>query len=209
MIERVLAVSSFLFLSISTALAGPLHDAAENGHASQAKQLLARGADANARDENGETALILAALGGYLDVVRVLIDDGNADIHARNKRGLRALHAAAYAGKVRVAELLIENSAWVDDSENFYHATPLILAAEEDQKAAVELLIAHGANVAAEERNGYTSLTQAALRRHWEVARILMQAGAACQPAELMGKSLHEECTKRQWLMTNSGGTRQ
>lgn len=50
----------------------------------------------------------------------------------------------------------------------------------------------------ATERNGYTPLTQAGWRAHWDTAKLLMEAGAVCQKAELVGEPLYKECTKRQ-----------
>lgn len=42
------------------------------------------------RDENGWTALMKATVGGYLDVVRFLVDRG-ADVNAQNESGDTAL----------------------------------------------------------------------------------------------------------------------
>ena len=122
----------------------------------------------------------------------------SAIVHGRNTGGLTALHAAAYGGHVDVVRWLIGRGARVNDSENFYRMTPLHAAAEEDRKPVVELLLAAGAVVEAQERNGYSPLTQAGWREYWETAGVLMSAGATCQPADLVGDWLYAECTKRQ-----------
>jgi ankyrin repeat protein len=93
--------------------------------------------------------------------------------------------------------MLMDHGAKVDDAENFYHMTALHAAAEENHKPVVELLLTRGANVEAEERNGYTPLTQAGWREYWDTAQVLMAAGAACQRAELVGDWLYGECSKR------------
>ena len=118
-------------------------------------------------------------------------------INIRNKGGLTALHAAAYGGHVDVVELLIERGAAVNESKNLYHMSPLHAAAEEGHKEVVELLMAKGADIEAKERNGYTPLTQAGWRQYWDTAGLLMKAGATCQPADLVGDWLFQECTKR------------
>jgi ankyrin repeat protein len=185
-----------LVFGISAALAGPLHDAAKEGDLDQAKQLLDQGAALAEPDQAGEPPLLIAALAGHGDVVALLLDRG-AEVHSRNKGGLTALHAAAYAGHLEVAELLIERGADVNETKNLYHMSPLHAAAEEGHKDVVQLLLDHGAEIEAKERNGYTPLTQAGWRQYWDTAGLLMEAGATCQPADLVGEWLFEECTKR------------
>ncbi len=189
-------IAGFLF-GISVALAGPLHDAAKAGDADKAKQLLDQGAALAEPDPAGEPALLIAALNGHADVVALLLDRG-ADVNVRNKGGLTALHAAAYGGHVEVVELLIERGAAVNEAKNLYHMSPLHAAAEEGHTEVVELLMAKGADIEAKERNGYTPLTQAGWRQYWDTAGLLMKAGATCQPADLVGDWLFQECTKRQ-----------
>jgi ankyrin repeat protein len=185
-----------LLFGVSAAFAGPLHDAAKAGDVDKTKQLLDQGAALAEPDQAGEPVLLIAALNGHADVVALLLDRG-ADINVRNKGGLTALHAAAYGGHVDIVELLIERGAAVNESENLYHMSPLHAAAEEGHAEVVELLMAQGADIEAKERNGYTPLTQAGWRQYWDAAGLLMKAGATCQPAELVGDWLFEECTKR------------
>ena len=59
------------------------------GTAEQVKQALAEGANPNAREDGGDTALMWAALGDKLPVVQALLAAG-ADVNARN-RGVTAL----------------------------------------------------------------------------------------------------------------------
>ena len=179
------------------ALAGPLHDAAKEGDVEKAKQLLDKGAALAELDSAGEPALLIAALAGHVDVVVMLLDRG-ADVQIRNKGGLTALHAAAYGGHLDVAQLLIERGAAVNETKNFYKMSPLHAAAEEGHTDVVALLLSKKADIGAKERNGYTALTQAGWREHWDAANLLMKAGATCQPADLVGEWLFEECTKRQ-----------
>jgi uncharacterized protein len=190
------ATIAALLLGISAAFAGPLHDAAKAGELDKAKQLLDQGVALADPDQAGEPALLIAALAGHADVVALLLDRGT-DVHIRNKGGLTALHAAAFSGHLDVVELLIERGAAVNETKNLYHMSPLHAAAEEGHRDVVELLLAKGADIEAKERNGYTPLTQAGWRQYWDTAGLLMKAGATCQPADLVGDWLFEECTKR------------
>jgi len=176
--------------------AGSLHDAAKSGDVELARKALGEGAEIGKPDEAGEPALIIAALAGQKEIVILLLNSGG-DIGVRNKGGLTALHAAAYGGREEVVELLVSKRADVNDDKNFYHMTPLHAAAEEGRADVVAYLIANKANIEAKERNGYTPLTQAGWRSHWEAADLLLKAGAQCQEAAVVGDWLFGECTKR------------
>lgn len=185
-----------VIFGVSVASAGPLHDAARGGDVERTKQLLDQGADVAEPDSAGEPALLIASLAGHADVVAVLLERGS-DIEIRNKGGLTALHAAAYGGHLDVVELLVAKGAVVNDEKNFYRMSPLHAAAEEGHADVIAFLLTQKADVEAKERNGYTPLTQAGWRSHWDAANLLLKAGAACQGADLVGQWLYDECTKR------------
>lgn len=160
-------------------------------------QLLDTGAAVSQPDDAGEPPLLIAALAGKPEVVTLLLDKGS-DIEIRNKGGLTALHAGAYGGNIEVVKLLVSRGADVNDVKNFYHMSPLHAAAEEGHAEIVAFLIANKADIEAKERNGYSPLTQAGWRSHWDAADLLLKAGATCQKAELVGDWLYSECSKRQ-----------
>jgi uncharacterized protein len=183
-------------LGLSAASAGPLHDAAREGNVEHVKQLADQGTDLSAPDDTGEPALLIASLSGKADVVTLLLDRG-CDIEIRNKGGLTALHAAAYGGRLDIVELLVAKGADVNDHKNFYQMTPLHAAAEEGHADVIAFLLAQKAEIEPKERNGYTPVTQAGWRSHWDAVTLLLKAGAACQGADLTGQWLYDECTKR------------
>jgi ankyrin repeat protein len=190
------AFIALLLFPATAVLAGPLHDACRSGDVTLVTQQLDNGADAAEPDPSGEPPLLIAALAGHPDVVALILEKGG-DIEIRNRGGLTALHAAAYGGNLDVVELLVSKGASVNDTRNFYKMSPLHAAAEEGHADVVAFLIANKADIEAKERNGYTPLTQAGWREHWDAADLLMKAGAACQPVDVVGEWLFEECTKR------------
>lgn len=65
------------------------------GDAGKVEALLASGADANARDSEGVTALMLAANAGNLEMVKALLAAG-ADVSATDAAGWTALMKGVY-----------------------------------------------------------------------------------------------------------------
>ncbi len=57
--------------ALSSALAGPLHDAAFIGDINEVKRLIAEGIDVNQKDFGGRTPLHMAASSGHRDIVRL------------------------------------------------------------------------------------------------------------------------------------------
>ena len=191
-----LAVVGLSSLFAVSAMANPIHDAARVGDAEAVTSLLNQGVNIEDRETTGETPLISAALAGQTQIVNLLLDR-HAAIEARNDRGLTPLHAAAYGGHVDTVAALIEHGAAVDDNQNRYHTTPLIVAAEDGRSDIVELLIAKGVDLETKEANGFTALTQAWAVYKWDTVDVLLKAGAACQPKEIIGEAWATECNKR------------
>ncbi len=127
------------------------------GDVRKVEEALWHGANANAKENKGGTALHEAAFRGYSDVAEVLLKYG-ADVNATSY-GETALYNAAGQGNTKVAELLLRYGADVnakDDDGN----TALHTAAGEGEADTVELLLKHGANVNAKNDDGETAL-------HW------------------------------------------
>jgi ankyrin repeat protein len=177
------------------ALASELHDAARSGDVDQVRQLLDSGANLEDRDQVQQTPLLAAALTNQTAVVEELIKRG-ANVMARNNRGLTPLHAAAYSGDLEAVRLLIEAGAQVNDADDKFKVTPLIVAAEENHLDIVQFLLDHEADVTLQERHRYTALTRAGFKQHWDMVRLLLTNGAECQPADVAG-AWHAECNKR------------
>jgi len=83
----------------------PLHAAAAGRAVSVCRMLLAAGADPNATQAGGYTALHAAAQNGQRDLVELLLAHG-ADVSAQTENGATALSLAEEAGRHEVAELL-------------------------------------------------------------------------------------------------------
>ena len=82
-------------------------DATRRGDAQDVGHLLAKGVDIDARDRYGQTALMLAAHAGHIEVVEVLIAH-RANLNVTAKYGLSALMLAIVAGHRDAARLLAD-----------------------------------------------------------------------------------------------------
>lgn len=94
-----------------------------------------------ARTVQDESPLMLAALKGYVDVCKKLIER-DADV---NKPGWTPLHYAATGGHISIIRLLLDNHAYIDAASP-NGSTPLMMAAKYGSAAAVKQLLEAGAD---------------------------------------------------------------
>jgi len=97
--------------------------------------------EVNAVNDAGESALMMAALRGQLDWTRKLLDRG-AQV---NKDGWSPLHYAATGPEPKVLQLLLQRGASIDAASP-NRTTPLMMAAQYGSEAAVDMLLARGAD---------------------------------------------------------------
>ena len=150
--------------------------AAQVGHLEVVRLFLEAGADKDAADTFGWTALDYAARHGHLEVVRLLLESG-ADKDTADEVGSTALRFAAQCGRLEVVRLLLESGA-DKDTAGTNSWTALHFAAQYGRLEVVRLLLEAGADKDAADRDGHTALQIAAENGHLEVVRLLREAGA-------------------------------
>ena len=142
---------------------------ASHGDVDEVKSLLAAKADPNARDELGNTPLLLAAQQDHAEMAKLLLANG-ADPNSRQdaghllpfkneENGDTPLHVAAFDGHAAVIQVLLEGKA-DPNAELEYGMTPLHLAVRRGHLEATRALLAGGANPNARTM-GATALVQA------------------------------------------------
>ena len=143
-IGRILVVLFLLLNGCSRNNAVAIRNAARDGDIVKVHAILdADPKVVDARDNDGVTALILAAQNGHAEVAKQLLDKGAA-ADARNNDGWTALMVAAANGHVEVAKQLLDKGAAVDVRNNDGW-TALMYAVGTRHADVVALLKDHGA----------------------------------------------------------------
>lgn len=125
--------------------------AAREGSVDAVRSLLISPAtEVDASGPDGETALMVAAGSGNLELVKLLV----ARKAQVNRTGWTPLHYAAANGHKDIVEYLLEHSAYID-AASANGTTPLMLAAREMKPTVARLLVAEGADPTLRNEAGF------------------------------------------------------
>ena len=163
-----------------------LVEAARDRDGNAVRALLDAGADVDARQPDGATALHWAVHWDDAGMARRLVRAG-ADVDAAGAYGVTPLSLAAANASAVLVELLVgagaDPNAARDSGE-----TPLMRAASTGSVAAVRALLAAGADIdAAEPTGAQTALMLAASGRHPDVVAVLLARGADLEARSRLG----------------------
>lgn len=173
----------------------PLSLACTNGNAAMIELLLKAKADANAALPEGETPLMTAARTGKVDALKALLTHG-ADVKAQEAtHGQTALMWAAAEGNVAAVEMLIEFGA-DPHAVSKGGFTAMMFAAREGQAGVVKALLKAGVKVdetlqPPAKQAGITAMGLAVSNAHYELASLLLDAGADANAAGQGWTALH------------------
>jgi uncharacterized protein len=153
-------------------------DAAMNGDREMVRMLIKQGADVNAAQGDGVTALHWAAMKGDAELANTLIIAG-ASVRAATRLGAYTpLHMAADLGSAPVVAALVKGGADVN-ATTATGTTPLMLAATSGNTEAIKALLDNGAEVNARELDrGHTALMFAAAGNRAGAVTLLLARGA-------------------------------
>jgi ankyrin repeat protein len=140
--------------------------AARTGKLGPVTALLARGAEVNAKEKDGQTALMWSAAEGHADVVRALLEAG-ADFRTPLASGFTPLAFAVREGRTAVVRVLLKAGADVNAAMRGRRTAggrspargtaPLILAVENGHFELAGILLEQGADPN-DQRSGFTPL---------------------------------------------------
>lgn len=176
MMKTVLISALTVMLMAQNLQATPLLDSIREGNRENALALLEEGAEADAAESNGTTALHWAVHNGDLKLVNALIGVG-AEVNTRNHYGASPMAQAALLGNHDIVKALLDAGA-DPDSPDEDNQTALMIVARSGNVAIAELLLDAGADVNATERyQGQNAVIWAAAQSQPAMLSLLLDAG--------------------------------
>jgi len=149
-----------------------LHTASLDGENAKVKEAIAAGADVNAPDAEGRTALMLAAFNGHSEIVLMLTDNG-ASVARRDLMGRTALLYAATGPFPETVKILLDKGSEPNVVDSDEHFSPLMHAAAEGNLDVVKILMEAGANQDLKDVDGDNAESFARQAGHVAVADYL------------------------------------
>ena len=165
-------------LVAASAADAPVADAAMRGDSETVRTLLRGGADVNAAQGDGMTALHWAALNNDLKTMNVLLYAGAATEPLTRVGAFTPLHLASSRGHAAAVARLLE-AGGKPGAFTAPGVQPLHLAAEAGNPEAVKALLDRGADINARDKtHGRTPLVFAASQNRLDALKVLLARGA-------------------------------
>ena len=187
---RLLWSAGWIFWAVTGSASSDLRliEAVKHRDPKAARLLLKQGADVNAAQADGATALAWAAFVDDRETAEMLLAAG-AKANTADEYGETPLTLAAANGDAALVGKLLQAGA-DPNAAQWNHETALMKAANSGSLAAVQLLLDKGADVnAAESAKGQTALMWAAAERHSEIVKLLIDRGASVHAASKAGST--------------------
>lgn len=150
-----------------------LSAASGNGRTDFSLLLLNHGANVNARDHMGGTALGQAIDGRYIQTALILIQHG-ANINAKDHFGETVLINATKLNHDHTVLFLLEHGADPNVAD-IDGTTALMIAAEKGYRKVVKILLDHGADSKSRNSGGDTAADIARKQNHLKTANIILK----------------------------------
>jgi len=172
----IIPLVAVLLFGAGAAGRAPLIDAAKNADKETLRALLKQGANVNAAEADGTTALHWASYRDDVELADLLIRAG-AKVNTANDLGATPLWTACQNGSAAMVRRLLAAGA-NPNIALLLGETALMAAAHSGNPDIVEQLIAKGANVNAHAARGQTALMWAVGQKHADIVKVLLAHGA-------------------------------
>ncbi|MBN2103405.1 ankyrin repeat domain-containing protein [bacterium] len=149
-----------------------LLESVQKGNVFKVSTCLKLGASANAKSNQGKTALMMAVQNEHIETVKMLIDE-NAGIHATNNVRETPLMIASKNDTTAIVKLLISKGADIN-AKNNNGQTAFILAVQAGKLETAKLLLAQSVDVNAGDNMNTTPLMVASQAGNTGIAELLI-----------------------------------
>jgi ankyrin repeat protein len=142
----------------------------------------------NMKNDEGETPLFLAVVGGHRDMVELLLATGEVDVNVKDRNEVPALIEAVKRGHKEIVDLLLGTGEVDVNVQEDYGHTALMLAVHGEHREIVQLLLGTGeVDVNVQNIHGQTALLFAVEKGHKEIAELLLGTGKVDIDVEIHG----------------------
>ena len=179
-----------------------LVDAAGTGDVTAVRRLISDGANVDARDARGRTAVTAAAMNQHVEVVAALVDAG-ADVDIQDDDRNNPLLLAGENGNVALLREVLRGDADLG-ATNRFGGTALIPASDRGHVDMVRALLRTEIPVDHVNELGWTALLEAVIlgdggSAHQKIVRALIDAGADVTLADREGETPLEHARARSY----------
>jgi ankyrin repeat protein len=135
--------------------------------------------DVDIQDQDGKTALMIAAESDRMKIFQLLLESGKADVNAQDKDGNTTLMYAITCGCLVTIQFLLESGKAEVNAQDKNGNTALMLAASFGHKEVVKLLLGklEGKDINTQNRHCDTALKIATASGHMDIGRLLRGSG--------------------------------
>jgi hypothetical protein len=147
-----------------------------DGNLEEVLDLLRRGANVNAQQRDGITALFFASQEGHLEVVRELLQHNEVDVNLTRDTGATALYTASQNGHVDIVHALLQHGKV--DVNRWFHtgSTALYVACQNGHVKVVRALLQHDkVDVNLQCYDGSTAFDVARTKKNHDIVRLLKE----------------------------------
>lgn len=140
------------------------------------RKLVGAGADVNAIDQSGDSALVMAVRRNDFEVTRILLD-AQANYEINDRFGQTPLILATRKGNAEMAMLLLDSGANINQKD-MNGQTAFVAAIRSGRRAIAPLLAARGVDLESRDKQGMTPLMVAAAEGDDDTVKLLLERGA-------------------------------
>ena len=123
-------------------------------------------------DKWGRTPLHFACRYGYLQIAKILVENG-ADVNAKDNDGYTPLSESCDYGFIDIVKYLVEECSVDVNTKDKYKSSPVHTASFYGRLNMLKILVDNGAYLNRKDKFGYTPLDKARSKKHTDIVNYI------------------------------------